>query len=162
MKAPAESAKYADTSAPIVHILWKDEYGQTQTKSKPWNRAATQGDLTDWLAEYFELVDEGYRPAGFDAPPLPFCVRLTLNGRILAESLSNPKQREGSLVGASLPLGSGLDDPLAPPAPPQEVKPNCDRSEPRAESTRFQVRDTSTAPGDTGRRSPADHGHSVA
>ncbi len=126
------AAKLADDSPVLVQIFWKDSAGQTQTKSKPWQRPRTQQDLSDWLTEYFDLVDEGYRPAGFEAAPRPFRVRLTLNGRILAESHPNPKQREGSHVGARSPLGAGYSVPAVVHDPPQEVKPNCRTSGPRA------------------------------
>lgn len=142
---------------PTVTLIWRDTSGKTHAKDLPWRRPRTEQDLADYVEEYFDLLDNGYRPKGFDKPPFPHCARVTVAGRVAAEWYSRPKQRAGSLVGARLLLGAGLASREVVPVLPQEVKPNSCPSSARAAHP-DSAGETTGAPGDTGRRSPAGIG----
>lgn len=69
-----------------VEILYRDPSGTTKRKFLPWRqRPATQEALSEWMTFYFEELERGYRPVGFDIPPIPHCARVHEFGRVLAE-----------------------------------------------------------------------------
>lgn len=111
--------KVASIATPIVQLAWYQD-GETKFKKLPWRRPQTKVDLEDWMDDYFDSLDHGYSPKGFEQAPRPHYARIVLNGRVIAETFPNPKQRKGSLVGVCLPLGGGFSVPPAVHVPPQD------------------------------------------
>ena len=142
-----QPAKIAEAPGVTVRLYWRDESGRPHKKTLPWknSRPATERGLREWIEEYFERLRDGYRPAGFEQPPVPHCVRLNRNGSLIAEIFT--RSMAESLVTALRTLDPG-SVPEVVPVPPQEAKPNREHQGLESE--------TITAPGDTGRRSPVD------
>ena len=89
-----------------LQVIWRDLSGQPHHKNLSWHGPATQDALEDYVGNYFEMVAYGYRPTGFDAPPIPHCARIFDGPKFIAEWHSNPKRPAESHVTAE-PLGSG-------------------------------------------------------
>lgn len=68
-----------------VEIIWRDDLGVIQRKIMLWRKPATNSDLADWMLNYLDLLTEGYRPPGFEHPPLPHCARVLHLGKVVAE-----------------------------------------------------------------------------
>lgn len=146
----------ASTSV-TVKLIWRDAEGQAQNKEMLWRRGTTKADVTEWIEDYFALLDSGYQPNGFNQAPRPHCIRLISQGRVLAEIFPRPTQTEGSIVGRHMPLGGEFHVSPVIHAPPQEAKPNSGPS-----NTCALGLATSGALGDTSRRSPAEPGQPAA
>ena len=84
---------------------------------------ATTQALSNYIEDYIELVREGYRPSGFEQPPLPHCARVTRQGQVLAEwrpKTLSPRFPAESLVTAGERLGRGGIPAAVPNAPCSE------------------------------------------
>jgi hypothetical protein len=75
----------AETLACTVEVLYVGADGGVERKSMPWKRAATEEAIAAWIEDYEERVASGYRPEGFDVPPMPHCVRVLRGRRVVAE-----------------------------------------------------------------------------
>ncbi len=89
---------------PTLEVIWLDN--GSHLKTLPWHGPATNEDLAAYMENYFEMLANGYRPAGFSNPPRPHCARIIRGFKPLAEWYS-PAQSAESLVTAGLPPGSG-------------------------------------------------------
>ena len=101
--APVRWAGMVPDSQPRVELIWRDESGAVHHHRKPWARATVSDEaLRDWILEYFEKVQDGYRPAGFTDPPMPHCARITIGVRVAAEWISSKARTSAeSLVTAA-------------------------------------------------------------
>jgi hypothetical protein len=41
--------------------------------------------LVEWIEDYIERVRNGYRPKGFEVPPIPHCARIHYGGDVIQE-----------------------------------------------------------------------------
>lgn len=94
---------------PTLEVIWRSTDNSVRLKTLKWHGPATDADLADYMENYFEMVLNGYTPAGFQTPPMPHCARLKTPGKVLAEwhRKESPAQSSESLVTDSLPPGSG-------------------------------------------------------
>jgi len=69
----------------VIEYAWRDAGGEVNWRVRPWVKARTTAAIADWVEDYVDRVERGYRPEGFDEPPVPFCARVKLNGTVLAE-----------------------------------------------------------------------------
>ena len=89
-----------------LQVIWRDISGQPHHKNLNWHGPATQSALQDYIENYFEMLENGYRPAGYPSAPIPHCARIFKGPTLLAEWYANPKRPAESPVTAE-PLGSG-------------------------------------------------------
>jgi hypothetical protein len=105
---------------PKVQVLWHDPSGFCKVKFLPWRRPATNESLAEWIQDYFDMIEHGYRPAGFEDPPLPHCARVLYLGKVLAEWYLRPSFSAESLVTADERGGPGGIQAAPPSAPCSE------------------------------------------
>ena len=70
---------------PSVTLIWVAPSGEVRRSVREWKRPCTDAALEDWMADYAERVRAGYRPEGFDEPPMPHCARVEIRHRLMAE-----------------------------------------------------------------------------
>lgn len=68
----------------MVEIIWRDPAGNVCRKRQPW-RAGNSITLVEWIEDYIERVRNGYRPKGFEVPPIPHCARIHYGGDVIQE-----------------------------------------------------------------------------
>lgn len=94
-------AKLGDTSKTEVAVFYRAG-NKPGAKIRPWpkHRGTTPEALSEWMDEYFEAIEHGYKPEGFTTTPIPFAARIVRNGRVLAEWKRSPSPsfRSESLV----------------------------------------------------------------
>lgn len=72
------------TDKPRIEYMWR-EGGEVKRRIREWARPATTSAIAEWVEDYLGRVERGYLPDGFAAAPIPFCARVTLGARVLAE-----------------------------------------------------------------------------
>jgi len=83
---PPNDAKLQANFEPKVRLVWWDDDHMLRFKVMPWRRPCTGDALTEWMANYFQMVREGYLPKGFAKAPMPHCARVyRVPAQILAE-----------------------------------------------------------------------------
>lgn len=86
MKAGKEAAaKVADTAPVMIRYVARLPNGTLAVKTKEWRRAATMEAIRDWVADYVERLEDGYKPAGYEVAPVPFYARVMKGKEVLAE-----------------------------------------------------------------------------
>lgn len=106
-----------------VEILWRDPAGSVRKKVMPWRKPQTNQHLAEWIEEYLSLIEEGYKPNGFEQAPRPHCARVIQLGRVVAEwrpKLLSPRFSAESLVTADERPGPGGIPAAVPSAPCSE------------------------------------------
>ena len=68
-----------------VCLVWVSPSGETMRSEKPWKRGANERELTVWMLDYMDRLAKGYKPEGFDEPPLPHCAQLVVKNNVVAE-----------------------------------------------------------------------------
>lgn len=90
---------------PQLTLLWRDEAFLIHRKSLPWRRPCTEEAVAEYLQDYFDLIDDGYKPTGFELAPRPHAARVHFRGTVLVEWKRKPQAPAESLVTAAPPLG---------------------------------------------------------
>ena len=77
--------KGADTGPLVVRYVARLPDGTLAVRQKDWKKAATEEAIADWMEDYAGRVERGYKPEGFEVPPLPFYARVMRGAKVLAE-----------------------------------------------------------------------------
>lgn len=81
-----------------LELIWRAPDGYVMRKFLPWRHAATSARLEEYLWDYFDLLDNGYRPKNFSYVPIPHCARIHQGSSVLAEWHSSLGRSSESLV----------------------------------------------------------------
>jgi hypothetical protein len=79
------TAGKAPFDKPRMDYMWRDESGEVKHRTREWTRPQTVEAIADWMEDYLDRLSGGYMPEGFTVAPVPFCARITLRGRVLAQ-----------------------------------------------------------------------------
>lgn len=78
------ASKLAELPSLRLLLLWRSS-GAVHSKTLDWRRPPTYAALDEYLQNYFERIDNGYIPEGYETAPRPFCARILRGSRVLAE-----------------------------------------------------------------------------
>jgi hypothetical protein len=75
----------------MIDYMYRDPAGAVKHRSRKWSRPQTVEAIAKWMTDYFDRVASGYIPDGFEVAPIPFCARVTIGARVVAEWSREPQ-----------------------------------------------------------------------